>query len=139
MQGKISVPGGVIAENDWWLADHCLGPYGVGAIVVKTKVHREDLSDISADEAASLGAFLQQLSQAMRMALGAKRVYINLWDDEPPRHVHFLLQPRYGTKEELGLIGLELQVFRALKKPPAAKEAAAAAAQVRQYLLSQVV
>ena len=137
LQGQVAVPGGVIAENEWWLADHCLGPYGVGAIVVKTKIHREELADLSANEAASLGLFLQRLTTAMRVALGAKRVYINLWDDDAPHHVHFLLQPRYGTREELGLVGLELQVFRALQKPPAPTEAEAAAVKVRQCLANQ--
>ncbi|MEM8545699.1 MAG: diadenosine tetraphosphate hydrolase [Cyanobacteria bacterium P01_H01_bin.119] len=132
LSGEILVPGGIIAENDWWLADHCLGAYGIGSVVVKTKAHRETMADLSANEAAALGFFLQQISAAMEKALGAERIYINLWMDEAPFHVHFVLQPRYPGKEELGLKGIELQVFRALDKPPAAAQAAAAAIKIRE-------
>ena len=41
--GRIEVPGGTIAETEHWHADHCIGPFGVGAVVVKTKEHVESL------------------------------------------------------------------------------------------------
>lgn len=134
LSGQLAVPGGTIAENEWWLADHCLGPYGVGSVVVKTKAHRENIADLTANELAAMGFFLQQISIAMEQALGAERIYINLWVDEAPHHVHFVLQPRYPGKQELGLKGIELQVFRALAKPPTPEQAAAAAAKIRQQL-----
>ncbi|MEO0538133.1 MAG: HIT family protein [Cyanobacteria bacterium P01_A01_bin.123] len=134
LSGQLSTPGGTIAENEWWLADHCLGPYGVGSVVVKTKAHRENISDLTANELAAMGFFLQQISTAMEQALGAERIYINLWVDEAPHHVHFVLQPRYPGKQELGLKGIELQVFRALATPPTADQAAAAAEKIRRQL-----
>jgi diadenosine tetraphosphate (Ap4A) HIT family hydrolase len=45
LHGRVEVPGGTIAETEYWLADHCVGPFGVGAVVVKTKEHVEDLAE----------------------------------------------------------------------------------------------
>jgi diadenosine tetraphosphate (Ap4A) HIT family hydrolase len=134
LAGHVSVPGGTIAENDWWLADHCLGTHGLGAIVVKTRVHRPHLSTLTPEEAAALGPFLQTLTRAMEAALGAERIYINTWMDQPPHHVHFILQPRYGGKAELGLQGLELQVYRSLQPKPDPQAAAAIAQKIRDHL-----
>lgn len=137
LAGDAQVPGGVIAENPWWIADHCLGPYGRGAIVLKTKAHRENLWDLTPEEAASLGPFMQTISAAIAHSLNAERVYANLWVDQPPYHVHFVLQPRYPDNQELGLKGLELQVFRTLSKPPSPADMADAANQIRDYLQQQ--
>ncbi|HSM83569.1 MAG TPA: diadenosine tetraphosphate hydrolase [Nodosilinea sp.] len=134
LAGAQTAPGGTIAENTWWVADHCVGPYGLGSVVLKTRAHRENLWDLSAEESASLGPFMQQLSEAIAVAMAAERVYVSLWVDQPPYHVHFVLQPRYADHhhpQELGLKGLELQVFRTLSAPPPAAEMAAAAAQIR--------
>ncbi|HEY9763742.1 MAG TPA: HIT family protein [Trichocoleus sp.] len=137
LSGQVEVPGGTIAENEWWIADHCVGAYGLGAIVVKSRQHRENLWDLTSDESASLGSFMQQISQAMAVALEAERVYVSLWVDQPPYHVHFVLQPRYSGKAELGLKGLELQVYRSLHKPPKATEMAEVAAKLKAYLQTQ--
>lgn len=128
----ISAPGGTIAENDWWVADHCVGKHGLGAVVIKTRAHRENLWDLTANESASMGTFLQQVTYAMQSALKAERIYINSWVDQPPYHVHFVLQPRYPGKAELGLQGLELQIYRALQPKPEIDEAAAIAEKIRQ-------
>lgn len=132
LTGVVQVPGGVIAENNWWLADHCLSTYGLGAVIVKTKAHRENLWDLTPEESQSLGPFLQRVSAAMVEALEAERIYVSLWVDEMPYHVHFVLQPRYSGKAELGLKAMELQVFRALQKPPLAKDVTAVAERIRQ-------
>lgn len=134
LTGQVQVPGGTIAENDWWLADHCLGAYGLGSVVIKSKAHRESLGELTANEAASLGIFMQQISEAITQALGAERVYVSLWVDRPPHHVHFVLQPRYPGKTELGLKGLELQVFRNLNPPPSPDQMAEVADKLRQSL-----
>ena len=129
--GEIVVPGGVIAQNAWWIADHSLGKHGLGAVVIKSRAHRANLWDLTANEAASLGPFLQQMTYAMKTALGAERIYINSWVDTPPYHVHFVLQPRYLGKAELGLQGLELQIYRALQSKPEAEDIVAIAAKIR--------
>lgn len=134
LKGQVNVPGGTIAENDHWTADHCLGPYGLGSVVVKSKVHRENLWQLTAAETASLGPFMAELSEAIAKALAAERVYVSLWVDQLPYHVHFVLQPRYPGKQELGLKGLELQVFRSLSPPSREAEMADAARRIRTFL-----
>jgi diadenosine tetraphosphate (Ap4A) HIT family hydrolase len=134
LAGVQPVPGGTIAEDPWWVADHCVGPYGLGSVVLKTRAHRENLWELSGAESASLGPFLQHLSEAIALAMEAERVYVSLWVDQPPYHVHFVLQPRYPDGQnphELGLKGLELQVFRTLGKPPSEAEMAQAAERIR--------
>jgi diadenosine tetraphosphate (Ap4A) HIT family hydrolase len=135
LAGAQPVPGGTIAEDAWWIADHCVGPYGLGSVVLKTRAHRENLWDLTPAESAALGPFMQQLSEAIALAMAAERVYVSLWVDQPPYHVHFVLQPRYPDghcPEELGLKGLELQVFRTLSQPPSAEAMAEAAARIRR-------
>lgn len=134
LAGTVQVPGGTIAETDLWMSDHCLGPYGKGAVVVRPKAHRENLWDLTPEETAEMGPFLQRMAAAVAQAMGAERVYVSLWVDQPPYHVHFVLQPRYPEPAELGLKGLELQVFRTLSKPPPASEMAAAAQAIRACL-----
>lgn len=129
--GKVAVPGGIIAENAWWMADHSLGKHGLGAVVVKSRAHRENLWDLTPSESTSLGPFLQKVTYAMQTALRAERVYINSWVDTEPHHVHFVLQARYLGKAELGLQGLELQIYRALQAKPAEPDIIAIAAQIR--------
>jgi diadenosine tetraphosphate (Ap4A) HIT family hydrolase len=134
LTGQQTVPGGTIAENSWWVADHCIGPYGLGSVVIKPRNHRENLWDLSMAETASLGPFLQQMSEAIALAMEAERVYVSLWVDQPPYHVHFVLQPRYPdghNPQELGLKGLELQVFRTLGKPPTEAEMTQSADRIR--------
>ena len=134
LAGTRSVPGGTIAENPWWVADHCVGPYGLGSVVIKTRAHRENLWDLSMAETAALGPFMQQMSKAIAEAMQAERVYVSLWVDQPPYHVHFVLQPRYPDHaQELGLKGLELQVFRTLGSPPTDLAMAEAADRIREF------
>lgn len=131
IKGKVSVPGDIIAQNTWWLADHCIGNHGVGAVVVKTRAHRENFWNLTPNEAASLGPFLQQMTYAMQTALGAERIYINSWVDQPPYHIHFVLQPRFAGNAELGLQGLELQIFRSLQTKPDPEKMAEVADKIR--------
>lgn len=55
LDGGVVVPGGVVWEDSHWAADHCLGPFPPGSLVLKTKRHCESLPELSDDEAAALG------------------------------------------------------------------------------------
>lgn len=135
--GTKTTPPGAVFENDYWLADHCVGAFGVGAIVVKTKAHRENLWELTPEESASLGHVLKTVSEAIVYALGAERVYVSLWVDQPPYHVHFVLQPRYpGKAEAWGFKGWRLQLLRLLRGKPDAEQASEAAEKIRNYLKS---
>jgi diadenosine tetraphosphate (Ap4A) HIT family hydrolase len=134
LAGAIAVPGGLIFETEHWAADHCLGAFGVGSIVVKTKVHRQSLWELTPEESASLGDVLKILSGAMVQALGAERVYVSLWVDQLPYHVHFVLQPRYSEPQENGLKGWRLQQARLQQGSPNMERMAEAAEKIRKVL-----
>ena len=97
--GEQRAPGGRVNENEYWLVEHVGSPWVTGTMVVKTKVHREALWELTLDEAGSLGTTLQAVSQALVTALGAERVWLMMMVDAPPYHVHMLLLPRYPEGE----------------------------------------
>jgi diadenosine tetraphosphate (Ap4A) HIT family hydrolase len=125
------VPGGVIAETGHWRADHCLGSFGVGAVVVKTKEHLGDFWRLPDGVAAELGPFAQRIAAAIVDGLGAERVYMTMWVDAPPHHVHLVLYPRYAGD---GRRALELQLALEADGPPDLEEAARAAETLRRTL-----
>ena len=131
LAGRIEVPGGVIAETEHWHADHCLGPFGVGAVVVKTKEHIESLWELPGRAAEELGPFLGRISGAIVDGLQAERAYLTMWVDKPPLHVHLVVYPRWPADEEHGP-ALDQKRYDA-GEPPAA-EAAEAAERLREYL-----
>jgi diadenosine tetraphosphate (Ap4A) HIT family hydrolase len=131
MAGRIEVPGGMIAETEHWHADHCIGPFGVGAVVVKTKAHIEDLWHLPAGAADELGPFLRRISGAIVEGLGAERAYLTMWVDKPPLHVHMVVYPRWPDDPDRAL---DLQARRWEEGPPAATEAAEAAERLRDHL-----
>jgi diadenosine tetraphosphate (Ap4A) HIT family hydrolase len=129
--GRIEIPGGMIAETNHWHADHCIGPFGVGAVVVKTKEHIEDLWHLPDGAADELGPFLRRISRAIVDGLGAERAYLTMWVDKPPLHVHVVVYPRWPGEAQRGPDVLREQWSAG---PPPAKEAAEAAEQLREYL-----
>jgi diadenosine tetraphosphate (Ap4A) HIT family hydrolase len=128
----VEVPGGIVWEDEHWLADHCLGPFGVGGLVLKTKAHRTALPDMTHLEAHSLGPALRTLSDAMVRGLPCERVYVAAWVDKPPLHLHFVLEPRYA--EDANVSAWALQAARREAPAPSAEESAAAAMRIRTAL-----
>jgi diadenosine tetraphosphate (Ap4A) HIT family hydrolase len=129
--GRVDVPGGRIAETDHWCAEHCLGPLGVGAMVVKTKEHVESLWELPDGAAEELGPFLRRMSAALVDGLGAERAYLTMWVDKPPLHVHLVVYPRWPDEVERGP-ALDQKRYDAGDPPPEA--AAEAAKRLRAYL-----
>ena len=131
LAGRVEVPGGTIAETEHWHVDHCIGPFGVGAVVVQAKQHVESLWELPDDAAVELGPFLRTISGAIVRGLGAERVYLHMWGDQPPLHVHFVLYPRWPEEEKRGW---DVDADRIAAGPPPASEAAQAAERLRLYL-----
>ena len=129
--GRIEVPGGMIAQTKHWHADHCIGPFGVGAVVVKTREHVESLWALSDEAAAELGPFLRRVSGAIVEGLGAERTYLTMWVDKPPLHVHMVIYPRWPDEVERGP---SLDQKRYVAGPPAANDAVRAAERLRDFL-----
>jgi ATP adenylyltransferase len=95
-----NVPGGRVASIGGWVVEHCVGPLGIGTMVVKPARHVVHLSDLDADEVADLGPALTLVARAVGLASSevgdaAGQVYACLWShaDRKPGHIHFVVQP----------------------------------------------
>jgi len=93
--GRIDPPGGTILETSCWVVDHCIGPLGVGTLIVKPKRHVTAVGDLDASEAAELGPLLARVAAAVQRLAAADQVYVCLWSHAgwTPGHIHFVVQP----------------------------------------------
>ena len=66
--------------------------------MVKTREHREALWALTDEESEELGPFLRKVSAGIVDGLGAARVYVTMWVDKPPHHVHFVVYPRWPER-----------------------------------------
>jgi diadenosine tetraphosphate (Ap4A) HIT family hydrolase len=95
MAGRRPCPGGIIGETPRWAVTHCVGPLGVGTLIVKPKRHVLHVADLEADEAVELGPLLQRTAAAVTEAFDPEQVYVCLWShaDGVPGHIHWVVQP----------------------------------------------
>jgi diadenosine tetraphosphate (Ap4A) HIT family hydrolase len=109
-----SAPGGCIHETAHWFVDHCIGPLGVGTLIVKPKRHVVHVADLSDDESRDLGPVLQQAAAVVTTLEQPEQVYVTLWSHlhAVPGHIHFVVQPvtRARMDEHGGRHGVRLQV-----------------------------
>jgi diadenosine tetraphosphate (Ap4A) HIT family hydrolase len=99
--GARPLPGGRIHETEHWLVEHCVGPLGVGTLIVKPRRHVVHVADLGAEEAAELGPLLHQASVVVSELCAPEQVYVCLWShaDAVPVHIHFVVQP--ATRAEM--------------------------------------
>jgi diadenosine tetraphosphate (Ap4A) HIT family hydrolase len=90
--GEAQLPGGLIAETPSWRAEHCVGPLGVGTLVVKPKRHVTAIADLTGGEAGEMGPLLWRTASVVGALTSASQVYVCLWSHGPV-HVHFVVQP----------------------------------------------
>ena len=90
-----ALPGGRIYETCFWVFEHCVGPLGVGTLLVKPFRHVTTLGDLVPEEAAELGAVLQQAAACARDLTEASQVYVCQWSHAgfEASHIHFVVQP----------------------------------------------
>jgi diadenosine tetraphosphate (Ap4A) HIT family hydrolase len=123
--GRIEVPGGLIHETDHWLIDHCVGPLGVGTLIVKPKRHVVHVWELDDDEAMELGPLLRRVSSAVAELTRPDQVYVCLWSHKGgrPVHIHFVVQPVTREQRERHGGGARVQVamFDAKVSPPRAE------------------
>jgi diadenosine tetraphosphate (Ap4A) HIT family hydrolase len=100
LSGRAPLPGGVIHTAGGWAVEHCIGPLGVGTLIVKPVRHVTAVDELSGAEAAALGPLLRQASRVARELTGADQVYNCLWSHAGgrPVHLHYVVQP--VTKEQ---------------------------------------
>jgi len=90
--GIREVPGGCIYETSSWRIEHCIGPLGVGTLIVKPTRHVLHVADLSASEAAELGPLLRRAAQVISRLSDPAQVYVSLWSSGPA-HIHWVVQP----------------------------------------------
>ena len=125
-----SAPGGCIHSTDAWFVDHCIGPLGVGTLIVKPRRHVVHVADLLPGETRELGAVLQQAAAVVTELERPEQVYVTLWShaDRIPQHLHWVVQPITTERiaEHGGAYGPgpQLQMFRAQEDPEAVAAAA---------------
>jgi diadenosine tetraphosphate (Ap4A) HIT family hydrolase len=97
--GSVPLPGGVIHRTGGWAVEHCIGPLGVGTLIVKPMRHVEHVADLTAFEAAELGPLLKLATECVTELANPDQVYVCLWShaERRPGHIHFVVQPADKT------------------------------------------
>lgn len=93
--GRRPCPGGRIDETERWVVEHCVGPLGVGTLIVKPRRHVVHVADLDAEEAAELGPLLRRTAASVTAISEPEQVYVCLWShaDGVPGHIHWVVQP----------------------------------------------
>jgi diadenosine tetraphosphate (Ap4A) HIT family hydrolase len=120
--GRQPLPGGRIYRTPHWLVEHCIGPLGLGTLVLKPERHVIGVDALTGDEAAALGPLLQRSSAVARQLVKAEQVYNCLWSHAGgvPVHIHYVVQPvTRDQMDQFGLYGPALQeaMFAAAEFP----------------------
>lgn len=103
------LPGGLIHQTEHWRVEHCIGPLGVGTLVVKPSRHVVRIADLTTDESAEMGALLHRTSSVVGSLTNGAQVYVCLWS-HGPAHIHFVVQPETDADvESFGIWGPALQ------------------------------
>jgi diadenosine tetraphosphate (Ap4A) HIT family hydrolase len=93
--GLAALPGGTIARELGWVVEHCVGPLGVGTLVVKPERHVVHLADLTVEEAAAMGRILHHAAKVVTELCDPDQVYVALWShaERRPGHIHYVVQP----------------------------------------------
>jgi diadenosine tetraphosphate (Ap4A) HIT family hydrolase len=127
--GRLPLPGGRVHETEHWIVEHCVGPLGVGTLLVKPRRHVVAVGELSAGEAAELGPLLARTAAVVDELVRPEQVYVGLWSHAGRTrvHIHFVVQP--ATTEAIEAVGdygpgLPAGMFAAGELPdPAAMQA----------------
>jgi diadenosine tetraphosphate (Ap4A) HIT family hydrolase len=99
--GRQPLPGGVILEEDGWLIEHCIGPLGVGTLIVKPRRHVLRFVELTPAEYASFGRVAWLATAALRELLSPDQTYVCQWAHAgwTAGHIHFVVQPAYDANQ----------------------------------------
>jgi diadenosine tetraphosphate (Ap4A) HIT family hydrolase len=115
--GHAALPGGRLHQTSRWVVEHCVGPLGLGSLIVKPFRHVTSVAELDDQEVAELGPLLRQASRVAAELVGAEQVYNCLWSHAggTPGHVHYVVQPvtqrqvaetgRYGPALQMQMFG----------------------------------
>jgi len=95
--GKLDLPGGRIYAADHWVVEHCIGPFGVGTLIVKPFRHCTHLWELTDGEVRELGPVLRRAAATIQTILKPDQVYVCLWSHAGWKagHLHFVVQPSW--------------------------------------------
>lgn len=121
--GDRELPGGRVHSTDHWVVEHCVGPLGVGTLLVKPFRHCLSVGQLLPEESAELGPLLASASACAQHLMEAEQVYVCLWPHAAwsPGHIHFVVQPSWGhLRERFSAPGptLQSEQLRANVDPP---------------------
>lgn len=121
--GDRELPGGRVHSADHWVVEHCVGPLGVGTLLVKPFRHCLSVGQLLPEESAELGPLLASASACVQHLMEGEQVYVCLWSHAgwSPGHIHFVVQPSWGhLRERFSAPGptLQSEQFRANVDPP---------------------
>ena len=96
--GSRHLPGGRIWASHHWVVEHCVGPLGVGTLLVKPFRHCLHVGTLTPAEAGELGPLLARSSRCVQQLTGAEQVYVCLWSHAAwsLQHIHFVVQPSWA-------------------------------------------
>ena len=96
-------PGGYIYEDEHWMVCHAPGKLGpLGTLFIESKRHFLDYSEMTDEEATSLGNILKRVYHALRMSMEMERIYqLSTMEGQP--HFHCWIVPRGKDTTERGL------------------------------------
>ncbi|MGD1993263.1 MAG: HIT family protein [Anaerolineae bacterium] len=98
-RGEVSVPGGVIYEDDLIYISHAQlwgdeKDHYLGHLFIEPKRHAPELADLTEEEARAIGLYTSRLAQALMVTEGVEHVYSFVIGDGVP-HVHVHVIGRY--------------------------------------------
>ncbi|CAG1015025.1 ATP adenylyltransferase [Anaerolineales bacterium] len=96
-------PGGYIYEDEHWMVCHADVKWGpLGTLFIESRRHFLDYSEMTPEEAASLGGLLKRVYQVLREHTEAERIYqLSTMEGQP--HLHMWIVPRRRDVTEKGL------------------------------------
>ncbi len=126
--GWMELPGGEILRSGSWVIEHCIGPLGVGTLIMKPLRHCLGLWDLTDAEAAELGPFTRLAISAIKELTDADQVFSSLWSFSggEPGHIHYVLQPvTKSLRDSIGKSGpfIQTAMFEANQTPDAGEVA----------------
>jgi diadenosine tetraphosphate (Ap4A) HIT family hydrolase len=100
--GAERLVGGTIQRTQHWTVEHCVGPLGVGTLIVKPLRHVVRFAELTLDEATEFGPLLHTVTQALGEELGPDQTYITEWSHAGfvAGHIHFVVQPAWDSNSE---------------------------------------
>ena len=133
LAGKVTPPGGVIYDDQYWRVDHSTSPVVLpGFLIIKPRRHVEHIALLTAEEMAAFGPLLRNTSRALAHVLHPAKIYATSFG-ESVAHVHWYMLPRMPDMPPNGIEVLS-RLFSEMPWVGSDEDAAAIAGQVRPIL-----